>query len=139
MKLGSIFRDPSGPVVDPADRRLSTGTPESQAEARREYQRHQANAAIVRAKTEIPRSELEFGQRWIEHVANGDRYKVFGGVADYSDGIDVYYVTADGNAIMLERIGSRKQEEDLRAAREQRRAAKQAEQRERWAQIKAGA
>lgn len=142
MNIGRIFRDsePGGPVVDPSDHRLISGTPESMAGARRELQRNQHNARIARAKTEIPRSELEFGPRWIEHVAspNGDRYKPFGGVADYSEGINFFYFTADGDAVMLERIGSRREFEEQQAARDQRRADRAAAQKERWDRIKAG-
>jgi hypothetical protein len=140
MNIGKIFRigEAEGPVVDPSDHRLVSGTPESMRQAMRELRRNQAKAAIVQMKTEIPRAELEFGRRWIEHVASpsGDRYKVFGGVADYSEGIEFFYFTAEGEPLMLERIGSRREEEEYRAALEQRNDAKEAERRERWARLK---
>lgn len=142
MRLGSLFRDDgaSGPVVHPDDHRLMSGTPESMAEARRELVRNQRNAAIVRTKREIPRRELDFSRYWIEHIADPDgaRYRPFGGVAEYSTGIEHFYFTAAGDAVMLERVGSRREAEENRAAAEQRKAARAAEAKQRRAQYTAG-
>ena len=117
-------------IVDASDPRLITGTPEERDEARRDYLRHQRIARIVNSpdKTEIPRSQLVFGPRWIEHEPTGDFYREFGGDAAYSDNAPVYYVTESGNAVLLERAdpASRDELAQKRAAREARHAAQAA-------------
>ena len=61
--LGKLRRDPEGPVTDPSDPRLFTGTTDDQRQARREYARHSRIARIVNSdRTELPRSDLTFGR-----------------------------------------------------------------------------
>ncbi len=122
------------PITDVNDQRLVTGTPEEQAQARREWQRHRRATEILKHPklTEIPRSEFTFGRYVIEHTAsaNGDYYLAFGGDPGFiGDDVVASYVTATGDPVLLQRTrnpSSRAELERMRAQREERKATRAA-------------
>ena len=132
-------REMARQLLDPNDHALIVGTVEEREAAWRERQRHQRIRGIVSSgKTEIPRSELEFGRRWITHEPTGAFYRVWDGDPQFA-GADVpaYFVNETGDPILLERAtnpGSRADLEDMRAAKQERRAAREAEIAQRRAQ-----
>jgi hypothetical protein len=94
-------------MMDPADPRLVTGTPEQIDQARREFRRHQKLQIAMRSGLpEIPRSDLafhKFGR--IEDIASGNFFHAMRGkVTDprHSPAV-AYYVTEDATPIYVER------------------------------------
>ena len=81
---------------------LMAGTPEQQMQAQRERQAAELAHAIVSTKTELRRTDLEFGPRWIEHLPTGRFFWIFGGDPSFAPDIDHYFVARDGTPTMLE-------------------------------------
>ena len=124
--FGKVRRD-AGPVTDPADHRLFSGTIESQREARREYARHSRIRRIVNSgRDEIPRNELApIRHGMLEHEPTGNWYRPFIGDVDFglAAHVTAYYMT-ETDAVLLEPAGSRQEFADKLAAKEARKAAR---------------
>ena len=89
---------------------------------------------IASGKTEIPRSALAFGPRWIEDERDGSFYRVYPDADPaYSEHCPAFYFDETGNAVLLERAdpANRTELEQKRAARDARRAAREAEAKQR--------
>jgi hypothetical protein len=108
----------------------------------------QSRRVIVTRLTEVPRSELDLkalGGRMIEHVAspNGDYYTAFGGDPGLiGNDVVAYYVREDGTPIMLQRChrpSSRAELEQLRATREEWKAAREAAAKQRRERLSSAA
>ena len=96
---------------------------------------------IASGKTEIPRSSLAVGPRWLEDERDGSFYRVYPNADPaYSDHCPAFYFDEAGNAVLLQRAepASRTELEAKREARVARRAARDAEAKERRARIRAG-
>jgi hypothetical protein len=130
-------REQARRLLDPGDHALFTGTPQQMERAMRERARHLRIASIVNNErlTEIPRAELSLealGGRVIEHVAspNGDYFfPYFGDAGFVGDDVVAYFIREDETPIMLQRRhrpSSRAELEQMRAAREERKAAQAA-------------
>jgi hypothetical protein len=84
---------------------------------------------IASGKTEIPRSALAVGPRWIEDERDGSFYRVYpNGDPAYSEHCPAFYIGEAGDAVLLERAdpASRAELAERRAARDARRAARDA-------------
>jgi hypothetical protein len=135
MKIVAALKDRAelARVLDPNHPRLVTGTPEEQAQARRQWMRQRFISQVVNSDLrEIPRSELAFKKRGIiEHVASpdGDWYVPVRGNVDlmYANDAIAYYVTASEDVVVLERapgrVTSRRAYEEHLAEQEARRNA----------------
>ncbi len=126
-------------LLDPNDHALIAGTVEERQAAWRDYRRHERIRGIVSSgKTEIPRSELEFGRRWITHEPTGAFFRVWDGDPQFAgDDVPAYFVNDAGDPILLERATNPGSRADLRrhAGRQaERRAAREAEIAQRRAQ-----
>lgn len=94
---------------------------------------------IASGKTEIPRSALSFGPRWIEDERDGSFYRRYpNGDPAYSDHCPAFYFDEAGAAVLLERADPASREElaARRAARDARRAAREAAIKQRREQLK---
>lgn len=94
---------------------------------------------IASGKTEIPRSALSFGPRWIEDTRDGSYYRRYpNGDPAYSGHCPAFYFDEAGAAVLLERAdpASRDELEERRAARDARRAAREAAIKQRREQLK---
>lgn len=84
---------------------------------------------VASGKTEIPRSALVFGPRWIEDERDGSFYRVHPNAdPSYSDHCPAFFFSEAGDAVLLERAdpASRDELAARRAARDARRAARDA-------------
>jgi len=101
---------------------------------RRELREDRNRAIIASGKTEIPRSALSFGPRWIEDERDGSFYRLYpNGDASYATHCPAYFVDSHGDAVLLERAdpASRDELEERRAARDARRQARDLEAKQR--------
>ena len=127
--------------LDPADKRLITGTPQEQERARREFARQREIQAIMRRiDREIPRSDLIFG-RWVEVASTGELFHPWAGDVWFAPEGVVYYFDETGFPRLLEPADprSRSELEKRKTAKEQRRADRAAAARKRREQLKAAA
>ena len=103
-------------------------------ERKRELRDDRTRQIIASGKTEIPRSALQFGPRWLEDERDGSFYRLYPNADPaHSDHCPAFYFDEAGNAVLLERAdpASRAALAERRAAREARRAARDAEARAR--------
>ena len=84
--------------------------------------------AIVSTKTELRRTDLEFGPRWITHTPTGNLYWEFGGDVGYPSDSHHYYVRQDGTLVVLQSADppNRAEMEARQARKEERRAERDA-------------
>ena len=94
MRIISAMTDPTEALI--------TGTPEQQMQAQRERQAAEHAHAIISIKTELRRTDLEFGPRWITHTPTGRYFWIFGGEPSFAPNVDHYFVARDGTPTMLE-------------------------------------
>jgi hypothetical protein len=133
MKIAEALKDRTAlkTLLDPADPRYVTGSPEDRKRARDEWHRHKFTAEVMSSGLpEIPRVDialLRFGM--VENTRNGDLYRVRrDGLIDLNwTSAIAYYVDADGVPVLLEPSASgpksRGELEAWEAEREQRRNA----------------
>lgn len=110
-------------------------------ERQRELCDDRTRKIIASGKTEIPRSALSFGPRWIEDGRDGSFYRMYpNGDPAYSGHCPAFYFNEAGDAVLLERAdpASRDELQQKRAKREQRRADRAAAAKQRREQLKAG-
>jgi hypothetical protein len=98
-------------------------------EWRRARREDRTRQIIASGKTEIPRSALSCGPRWIEDTRDASYYRRYpNGDPAYSDHCPAFYFDEAGDAVLLERAdpASRDELEERRKARDARRAAREA-------------
>ena len=129
MKIADALRDRTAlsALLDPADQRYVTGSPEDRKRARDEWHRHRYAAQVMRSDLEeIPRADLaplRFGV--VEDTRTGAFYRPRrDGLVDleYANAI-AYYVDAAGTPVLLERPPGPQNRAELEAAAGRTRAA----------------
>ena len=112
-----------------------------QRHAQRERQAAAVAHAIVATREELPRADLTFGPRFIEHLPTRNLYWEFHGDVGYPSDSHHYYVRPDGALVVLQPADppSRAELERRRARRDERRLKQETAAKERRRQLRAAA
>jgi hypothetical protein len=90
-------------LLDPNDPKYVTGSQEEQKQAREDWRRAMRVRKVVASdRTEIPRAKLKQGPFGLLEHDDGTYYRPVGGDPDHLPDAHHYYVTENGDIVLLE-------------------------------------